>query len=150
MKILAIDQGTTSSRAIIFTQNGQILAKHQLELAQFFPQETWVEHDGEEIWQSSLECCRQVLAKVDCEAGDITALGISNQRETTLLWDRQTGELVYPAIVWQDSRTAEFCQQHPEISNYLQQTTGLLLDPYFCATKIAWLLNNVDGVRQRA
>src|SRR5579862_7375049 len=108
--LLSIDQGTTSSRAILFNHHGHPLAQHQIEITQYFPKEAWVEHDPEEIWQTTLTCCRKVLSQASLKAADISAIGISNQRETTLLWDKETGKPVYRAIVWQDRRTADYCQ----------------------------------------
>ncbi len=150
--ILAIDQGTTSTRAIIFDEKSHIIALHQVEFTQYFPQPGWVEHDGEEIWRSVVTCIQQVLIKANLTAAEITAIGISNQRETTLVWDKQSGELLHRAIVWQDRRTADLCQQF--IANNMDATiqakTGLLIDPYFSATKVAWLLDNVPHLRTRA
>ena len=150
--ILAIDQGTTSSRAILFDAHGQPLHSAQAEFKQYFPQDGWVEHDGEEIWSSTLAVCQQVLAKSNLSAADIRAIGITNQRETTLLWDAESGKLLHPAIVWQDRRTADFCQQLKEAGHEAQVTerTGLLIDPYFSGTKLRWLLDNVPGARQQA
>lgn len=150
--ILAIDQGTTSSRAMIFDAIGHCVAQSQKEFRQIYPQDGWVEHDPEEIWQSVLDVCRQTLHQTE-EAGlDVTGIGITNQRETTLVWDRQTGKPIYNAIVWQDRRTADYCAelksdgQEEEVS----ERTGLLLDPYFSATKLAWILDNVEGARAKA
>lgn len=147
--LLAIDQGTTSTRAILFDPAGRPLASHAVELAQFFPGDGWVEHDGEEIWQATLACCRAVLKGVDpAEA----AIGITNQRETTLVWERRTGRPIRRAIVWQDRRTAERCAalkaggKEAEIA----ARTGLLVDPYFSGSKLEWLLDSVPGARARA
>jgi glycerol kinase len=150
--ILSIDQGTTSSRAIVFNETFDILGLAQQEFEQFFPQSGWVEHDPEEIWKSSLETCRQALSKSSLSGRDIAAIGITNQRETTILWDRATGEPVYRAIVWQDRRTSEYCNElreggHGEL---VTAKTGLLIDPYFSATKIQWILENVAGAREKA
>ena len=150
--ILAIDQGTTSSRAILFTQDGEIAGVAQQEFPQHFPEDGWVEHDPEDIWDSTLAVCRQVMQEQTVTAADIAAIGITNQRETTLVWDRHTGEPVYPAIVWQDRRTSDLCTNlraagHEALVN---SKTGLLLDPYFSATKIAWILDHVDGAREAA
>lgn len=150
--ILAIDQGTTSSRAIIFNEKAESLSSHQIELAQFFPQDGWVEQDPEEIWQHTVKCCQEVMRKIHLTAKDITAIGISNQRETTIVWDKVTGQPIYPAIVWQDRRTAALCKEldaHPH-SKIWQDKTGLLLDPYFSATKLLWILENVPNARNRA
>lgn len=150
--ILAIDQGTTSSRAMIFNREGKPIHQHQIELTQHFPQDGWVEHDPEEIWRTTLTCCRKVITDASLRAADITTIGISNQRETTVIWDRKTGKPIYPAIVWQDRRTADYCQQliRQGMSEKIQEKTGLLLDPYFSATKIKWILNQVEGSRAKA
>lgn len=150
--LLAIDQGTTSSRAIIFNELGEPLSQHQIDLPQSYPQEGWVEQAPEAIWQNTLECCRQSLQKIKISAKDITAVGITNQRETTLIWDKKTGEPIYPAIVWQDRRTVSICNQLSQHSLHekLCEKTGLLLDPYFSATKIMWLLNTIPTARARA
>tara|TARA_R110002049_G_scaffold182485_2_gene350320 strand:- start:51679 stop:53172 length:1494 start_codon:yes stop_codon:yes gene_type:complete len=150
--VLAFDQGTTSSRAIVFDHGGSILGVAQREFSQHFPQPGWVEHDANEIWQTQLDVAREVLAECDLSANDVAAIGITNQRETTLLWDRTTGEPIHNAIVWQDRRTAAFCDSLQEAGHakIVQQKSGLLIDPYFCATKIHWLLENVAGARQRA
>lgn len=150
--LLAIDQGTTSSRAIIFDRAGKVVASHQQEFRQFFPQDGWVEHDALEIWQGVEHTCRDALKKSGLSAQDIAAIGITNQRETTVLWDRKTGEPLHKAIVWQDRRTASVCEQLKAAGHEaaVQEKTGLLLDPYFSATKLAWLLDNVPGARARA
>ncbi len=150
--ILAIDQGTTSSRAILFDNKGKIKDSAQEEFAQHFPEDGWVEHEPEDIWQSVLRTCRSLLQKTAIEARQVAAIGITNQRETTLLWDRQTGKPVYRAIVWQDRRTSDYCQQLKDEGHDqpVNEKTGLLLDPYFSATKIRWILNEVPGVRERA
>lgn len=150
--ILAIDQGTTSSRAIVFDDQAQPLASAQQEFKQYFPDDGWVEHDGEEIWESTLAVCRQALGNASLAASDVTAIGITNQRETTLLWDATTGEPVHRAIVWQDRRTAAFCNRLREAGHEPRVTerTGLLIDPYFSGTKLRWLLDNIQGARERA
>lgn len=150
--ILAIDQGTTSSRAIIFNGQGQPETMVQSEFRQYFPQDGWVEHDGEEIWASTLDVCRQVLAKAGLLAQHISAIGITNQRETTLLWDAESGELLHNAIVWQDRRTADFCRELKAAGHepMVTERTGLIIDPYFSGTKLRWLLDNVPGARERA
>lgn len=148
--LLAIDQGTTSSRALLFTQEGKPQATHHIQLTQYYPHEGWVEHDAEEIWRSTLACCQEVIAKSQVSSADIAAIGISNQRETTILWDRRTGKPVYHAIVWQDRRTADYCHdllKKPGISSMIQQKTGLLIDPYFCASKIRWLCDHIPGLQ---
>ncbi len=150
--ILAIDQGTTSSRAILFDRQGQIEAVAQQEFPQHFPQDGWIEHDPENIWETVLATCREVLAKANVSPEQIDGIGITNQRETTVVWDKETGKPLYNAIVWQDRRTSELCQTlrdqgHTEV---VQAKTGLLIDPYFSATKLAWILDNVAGARERA
>jgi glycerol kinase len=150
--ILALDQGTTSSRAIVFDHTGAIKAVAQKEFEQIFPQPAWVEHNPEEIWTSQIGVAVEALSKVDLRPRDIAAIGITNQRETTIVWDRETGKPVYNAIVWQDRRTAQFCdelkaQGHEAL---IQERTGLLIDAYFSASKISWILNNVPGARQQA
>jgi glycerol kinase len=150
--ILALDQGTTSSRAIIFDEAGALHATAQKEFRQIFPQTGWVEHDPLEIWSSQLEVARAALAQASLTAGDIAAIGITNQRETTILWDRNSGQPVSNAIVWQDRRTAGFCDElkragHEEL---IQTKAGLVIDAYFSGSKIRWLLDHVPGARQRA
>ena len=150
--LLSIDQGTTSSRAILFTLDGNIHATSQQEFPQHFPASGWVEHDPEDIWRTVQETCDDVMAKGCGDNDEVVAVGITNQRETTVLWDRATGEAIYPAIVWQDRRTADWCGSlkkqslEPSVNN----KTGLLIDPYFSATKIRWVLDNVPGAQQRA
>ncbi|MCC7426851.1 MAG: glycerol kinase GlpK [Alphaproteobacteria bacterium] len=150
--ILAIDQGTTSSRAILFDEEGRPLATAQKALPQHFPADGWVEHDPLDIWNDTLAVCREALARGRATAADLAAIGITNQRETTLLWDRQSGAPVHRAIVWQDRRTAPACRRldGKGAGPLIAERTGLLLDPYFSATKIAWLLDNVPGARARA
>lgn len=150
--ILALDQGTTSSRAILFDQAGQILASAQREFTQHYPQPGWVEHDPHEIWDSQAEVAAQALAKAKLSPADIAAIGIANQRETVVLWDRTTGEPLHRAIVWQDRRTAaDIARLKAEgLEPWVQERTGLLLDPYFSASKLRWLLTNVEGARARA
>ena len=150
--ILAIDQGTTSSRAMIFTKQGEMVSEHQIAFEQHFPQNGWVEHNPDDILNSVIECCQAALKNASLKADSIAAIGISNQRETTIVWDRATGKPVYNAIVWQDRRTADLCERiNAQIDvRKLQAKTGLLLDPYFSATKIAWILDNVEGAREKA
>lgn len=150
--LLSLDQGTTSSRAIIFSEKGEILASGQQEFTQHFPQPGWVEHNPAEIWQTTLSSAQHAINQLDCDPTDIAAIGITNQRETTLVWDRATGEPIYPAIVWQDRRTADQCQalKNDGLEEKVAAKTGLLLDPYFSASKIAWILDHVDGARERA
>jgi glycerol kinase len=150
--LLAIDQGTTSSRAIVFGRDGARLAAAQRELPQSYPHSGWVEHDALRIWDDVLACVREALAAAKLGAADIAAIGITNQRETAVLWERSSGKPIHPAIVWQDRRTADWCREHnsAERERWLQEKTGLLLDPYFSATKIAWTLDHVKGARARA
>lgn len=150
--ILAIDQGTTSSRAMVFNTKGQALAKHQLATQQYFPKPGWVEQNPEEIWSSTLICCQEAVQAAGLTFADIAGIGITNQRETSFLWDRKTGEVLYQAIVWQDRRGAELCQKLLQQGHEpkIQAKTGLLLDPYFSASKLVWLLDNIPGARQRA
>ena len=147
--ILAIDQGTTSSRAIVFDGEMQVVAVAQREFPQHFPASGWVEHAPEDLWETTINTCHEAMAQID---GKIAAIGITNQRETTLVWDRTTGEPVHNAIVWQDRRTADYCRElrkagHGEM---ISERTGLLADPYFSGTKLRWILENVDGARARA
>ena len=150
--LLAIDQGTTSSRAIVFSSEGERIASAQQEFTQFFPHDGWVEHEGEELWQSTLQVCREALRSSGLSAEQITAIGITNQRETALVWDAQTGEPIYRAIVWQDRRTADYCSELKAAGHeaMVAAKTGLLIDPYFSATKLRWILHNVPGARERA
>ena len=150
--LLALDQGTSSSRSIIFNERGELIATAQQEFRQIFPQPGWVEHDAMEIWQSQFSTCQQVLSKAGLKATDIAALGITNQRETTVLWDRKTGQPLYHAIVWQDRRTETFCDELRQqgYAGRIQAKTGLILDPYFSATKLKWLLDNIPEARRRA
>ena len=150
--LMAIDQGTTSTRAIIFNKKGQILAQAQQEFQQFFPQDGWVEHDPEEIYQSVIAVCQQALKTAQLEASQIASIGITNQRETTVLWDKATSQAIYPAIVWQDRRTADYCAglKAQGLEAQVSEKTGLLLDPYFSATKLKWILDEVPGARERA
>ncbi|PMR72685.1 glycerol kinase GlpK [Billgrantia endophytica] len=150
--LLAIDQGTTSSRAILFDRGGRVVQVAQQEFPQQFPHDGWIEHDPEAIWETVLATSREVIAQAGVTLETIGGIGITNQRETTLLWDRATGEPLYNAIVWQDRRTADSCQALREqgCGDMVQSRTGLLIDPYFSATKLTWLLNNVEGARERA
>lgn len=150
--ILSLDAGTTSNRAILFDHAGQICQVAQREFEQKFPGPGWVEHDPEEIWATQKFVARDVLARHGISAGDISAIGITNQRETTLVWDRETGKPVYNAIVWQDRRTAGFCNQLKSqgVEELVRQKTGLLLDPYFSGTKIRWILDNIPSAREQA
>ena len=143
--LLAIDQGTTSTRAIVFDMDGRKLGVSQVELAQSYPQPGWVEHDAAQIWRDTVACVRGALKAANLQARDIASLGITNQRETTVIWDRASGEPIAPAIVWQDRRTSAFCAQHQDRNDWINARTGLLVDPYFSATKIAWLLDQHDA-----
>lgn len=150
--ILALDQGTTSSRAIVFDHDGSIRAVAQKEFTQLFPKSGWVEHDAEEIWASQIGVAVEAMGRARLQARDIAAIGITNQRETAVVWDRRTGEPIHHAIVWQDRRTADFCERLKAdgAGPTVQAKTGLLIDSYFSATKIRWLLDNVPGARERA
>ncbi len=150
--ILAIDQGTTSSRALVFDSQGRQCGLGQQEFEQHFPANGWVEHDPEEIWRTTVSSCRQAVESAGIEFSHIACIGITNQRETTVVWDRRSGEAVHPAIVWQDRRTGEYCDQLKQrgLEETIQAKTGLLLDPYFSASKLRWILENVSGARERA
>src|SRR5436305_10223309 len=150
--VAAIDQGTTSSRCIVFNQDGAIVAVDQREHRQIFPKPGWVEHDATEIWSKVQAVVAGAIAKAGLRADQLSALGITNQRETTVLWDRATGKPVHNAIVWQDRRTHEACAALARAGHekLVSARTGLLLDPYFSATKISWLLDNVAGAREAA
>jgi glycerol kinase len=150
--ILALDQGTTSSRAIVFDHDGSIRAVGQKEFRQIFPQAGWVEHDPAEIWASQIGVAVEALGRAQVKPKDIAAVGITNQRETTIVWDRETGEPIHHAIVWQDRRTADYCERLKAdgASDTIQEKTGLLIDAYFSASKIRWLLDHVPGAKARA
>ncbi|WP_258099316.1 glycerol kinase GlpK [Marinoscillum pacificum] len=150
--IVALDQGTTSSRAILFNEKGEILGVKQKEFTQYFPKSGWVEHDAEEIWTTQSEVLRALLNDLNINPGDVTAIGITNQRETTVVWDRKTGEPMHRAIVWQDKRTSEFCDELKEkgLEETVRNKTGLVIDSYFSGTKVKWILDHVDGARARA
>ncbi len=150
--VLSLDQGTTSSRALLFSPSLAVLAMAQEELAQHFPDEGWVEHDPEDIWRSTVSTARAALQRGGVEARGVAAIGITNQRETTVIWDRRTGRPIHGAIVWQDRRTAPICAslKADGVEAMVRDRTGLVLDPYFSATKIAWLLDNVEGARAAA
>jgi len=150
--VLALDQGTTSSRAIVFDENGRPRGSAQREFRQIFPQPGWVEHDPEEIWRSQLACARAALRRTGLDASRLAAAGITNQRETTLVWDRTSGQPVHNAIVWQDRRTAQLCERlrREGHETAVREKTGLMLDPYFSATKLAWILDSIPGVRIHA
>jgi glycerol kinase len=150
--VLALDQGTTSSRAILFDEKGKLVETAQREFRQIFPQPGWVEHDAKEIYETQRDTAREVLRKTEVALKDVMGVGITNQRETTILWDRQTGEPIHNAIVWQDRRTAPLCAELKKLGaeGLVRERTGLVIDPYFSGTKIAWLLDNVPGARVRA
>ncbi len=150
--ILSLDQGTTSSRAIIFDEKGAIITTAQKEFAQIFPQPGWVEHDANEIWSTQLGVAAEAISKAGLQPENIAAIGITNQRETTVVWDRATGKPIYNAIVWQDRRTASFCDElrAKELDKLIQEKTGLIVDAYFSASKVKWILDNVEGARTKA
>lgn len=150
--ILSLDQGTTSSRALIFNEKGEKLSCCQQEFEQIFKNEGWVEHDPNDIWQSQLEVARQAVKQAGISAQEISGIGVTNQRETAIIWDKSTGKPVYNAIVWQCRRTADICERLEKqgLSKFFKDKTGLVIDPYFSATKIKWILDNVEGVRERA
>lgn len=151
--ILALDQGTTSSRAIVFDREGTIISTAQKEFKQIYPKAGWVEHDGNEIWSTQAGVAAEAITGASLNGSNIAAIGITNQRETTLIWDRKTGKPVYNAIVWQDRRTSDYCDELKKekgLIEKVQQKTGLILDSYFSGTKIKWILDNVEGVRKRA
>ncbi|HJM15790.1 MAG TPA: glycerol kinase GlpK [SAR86 cluster bacterium] len=149
-KIISIDQGTTSSRAVIFSDKGELIGFEQLEFKQFFPNDGWVEHDPEEIWLSVVRVLNLCIKRFNLSASDIASIGITNQRETVVIWDKKTGKPIYNAIVWQDRRTSDFCDSLKDSQDLIQLKTGLTIDPYFSASKVNWILDQVDGARQRA
>ena len=150
--IMALDQGTTSSRCIIFEKDGGIVSIVQREFPQIFPKEGWVEHNPMAIWSTQIAACTEALMQIGGSWDEITGIGITNQRETVVVWDRTTGVPVYNAIVWQCRRTADYCEELKErgLSELIRSKTGLLLDPYFSASKIAWILDNAPGAREKA
>jgi glycerol kinase len=150
--ILTLDQGTTSSRAILFNKNGKIVSLAQKEFTQIYPKPGWVEHDPMEIWSTQASVITEAILKENLKAENIAAIGITNQRETTVIWDKETGIPVYNAIVWQDRRTAAQCDELKErkLDTMIREKTGLVLDAYFSATKIQWILNNVAGAKEKA
>ncbi|MEX0988622.1 MAG: glycerol kinase GlpK [Bacteroidales bacterium] len=150
--VLSLDQGTTSSRAILFDHDGKIVSQAQKEFRQIFPKPGWVEHDPEEIWSSQASVTAEVIARAGAQASEVSSIGITNQRETTVVWERSTGKPVYNAIVWQDRRTSEHCSRLASEgkSDMVRAKTGLIIDAYFSATKVAWILDNVDGAREKA
>lgn len=150
--ILSFDAGTTSSRAIVFDHKGEICSVAQKEFTQIFPQSGWVEHDPHEIWASQAAVAAEAITRIGINGTNIAAIGITNQRETTIVWDRETGEPVYNAIVWQDRRTSEYCDslKNEGLLPYVKEKTGLIIDAYFSATKVKWILDNVEGAREKA
>ena len=148
--IMSLDQGTTSSRAIIFNRHGETISVAQKPFTQYFPTPGWVEHDAKEIWGSQIAVLTEALAKSGLEAKDLAAIGVTNQRETTIVWDRATGEPVHNAIVWQDRRTAKYCDSLHDKRDWIRGKTGLIIDAYFSATKVKWILDNVENARKRA
>ena len=150
--LLALDQGTTSSRALVIEGSGKVVAVAQKEFTQIFPQPGWVEHDANEIWASQLGVAADAVATANIRPRDIAAIGITNQRETAVIWDRKTGDPIFDAIVWQDRRTASFCDRlrADGLESFVQEKTGLVIDAYFSGTKVRWLLDNVPGARERA
>ena len=150
--IMALDAGTTSNRCILFNEKGEMCSVAQKEFTQYFPKPGWVEHDANEIWSSQLGVAVEAMAKLGIGADDIAAIGITNQRETTIVWDKSTGEPVYNAIVWQCRRTSEYCDTLKDkgLTDKFREKTGLIIDAYFSGTKLKWILDNVDGVRERA
>ena len=150
--VMALDAGTTSNRCILFNEKGEMCSVAQKEFTQFFPKPGWVEHDADEIWATQYEVAKQAMENVGATATDIAAIGITNQRETTIVWDKATGEPVHHAIVWQCRRTAEYCDSLKDkgLVDKIREKTGLVIDAYFSGTKIRWILENVPGARQRA
>src|SRR6478672_6495780 len=150
--ILSLDQGTTSSRAIVFNKQGDIIAVAQKEFTQFFPQPGWVEHDANEIWSTQLGVATEAVLKAGLTIHDIAAIGITNQRETAVVWDRKTSQPIYNAIVWQDKRTSDYCNELKSNGSdkIIKEKTGLVTDSYFSATKVKWILDNVKGAKEKA
>ena len=150
--IMALDQGTTSSRCILFTASGEVKSVVQREFTQHFPSEGWVEHDPLEIWSTQISVATEAILKIGATWDDVACIGIANQRETTVVWDKETGEPIYNAIVWQCRRTADFCDDLKKLgyAKTVKDKTGLLLDPYFSASKLLWILDNVEGAREKA
>ena len=150
--VMALDAGTTSNRCILFNKKGEIVSSAQKEFAQYFPQPGWVEHDANEIWSNQLGVAVEAMQKVGAEASDIAAIGITNQRETAIVWDKNTGEPIYHAIVWQCRRTSEYCDTLKEkgLTEMFSKKTGLIIDAYFSGTKVKWILDHVKGARERA
>ena len=149
--VMALDSGTTSNRCILFNEKGDMCSVAQKEFTQYFPKPGWVEHDANEIWSSQLGVAVEAMQRIGASAGDIAAIGITNQRETTVVWDKETGEPVYHAIVWQCRRTSGYCDSLKEkgLVDTIRQKTGLVIDAYFSGTKVKWILDNVEGARER-
>ena len=148
--VMALDAGTTSNRCILFDKNGNIVSMAQKEFTQIYPKPGWIEHDANEIWSTQLGVSVEAMSKIGATAGDIAAIGITNQRETTIIWDKDTGKPVYNAIVWQCRRTADYCEAIADMQDMIRSKTGLIIDAYFSATKIKWILDNVEGAREKA
>ncbi|HAX53234.1 MAG TPA: glycerol kinase, partial [Lachnospiraceae bacterium] len=150
--VMALDSGTTSNRCILFNEKGEMCSMAQKEFTQYFPKPGWVEHDAEEIWSSQLEVAWQAMANINATAADVAAIGITNQRETVVVWDKNSGKPVYHAIVWQCRRTSEYCDELKSkgLTDKFRRKTGLVIDAYFSGTKVKWILDNVKGARQRA
>ena len=150
--IMALDAGTTSNRCILFNEKGEMCSVAQKEFTQYFPKPGWVEHDANEIWSTQLGVAVEAMNKIGASAKDIAAIGITNQRETAIVWDKETGEPVYNAIVWQCRRTSDYCDKLKEegMTEFFRKKTGLVIDAYFSATKVKWILDNVDGAREKA
>ncbi len=150
--VMALDAGTTSNRGILFNEKGEMCSVAQKEFTQYFPKPGWVEHDAEEIWSTQLEVAQKAMANLGATAADIAAIGITNQRETAIVWDKMTGAPVHHAIVWQCRRTSEYCDSLKEkgLTDKFREKTGLVIDAYFSGTKIKWILDNVEGARERA
>ena len=144
-KIISIDQGTSSTRCVLYNSQGQFLASAQEEFDQYFPQEGWVEHNPDQIWQTVLSTLHSLIKENGLSSSEIASIGITNQRETTVIWNKKTGLPIYNAIVWQDRRTSAFCEELRSHERVIHKKTGLTIDPYFSATKVHWLLNNVEG-----
>ena len=150
--VMALDAGTTSNRCILFNEKGEMCSVAQKEFTQYFPKPGWVEHDANEIWSTQLGVAVEAMQKIGAVADDIAAIGITNQRETAIVWDKETGEPVYHAIVWQCRRTSEYCDSLKEqgLTQMFRKKTGLVIDAYFSATKVKWILDHVEGARERA
>ena len=150
--VMAFDEGTTSARCVLYDREGNTVSTAQKEFKQIFPQNGWVEHDPMEIWSVQIGVAQEAMYKINCTFKDIAAIGITNQRETTVVWDKNTGVPIYNAIVWQCRRTAEYCDslKNADKTDMIKEKTGLLIDPYFSATKLRWILENVHGAREKA